>query len=179
MRLREPPLPEPPDRYPYIRARVQGETYVLRVPSLQFATRFAQSIDPKRRAQLEVIAGRLDGGNALAALLAAPQVLDLVAAFVGLCWADPARQLESDQEAAIEEYGARVAEELHEAGWKLTHLAGAGLALGRELAAGLELDAEVREQAAFFLERRARSTASGSRSSATSSAPTEAEPSPS
>jgi hypothetical protein len=175
MQVRATPLPAPPERPPYFAVTVGEQRYILRAPSLHRIGRMVQSVDEQHQRRLTGLVSLLGQGRSILAVAAsAPDVLELFAAFVGVAWADPVHELETEPwvSGALGPYGAAVYEELHEAGWALSQIVLAGLAIARQVQAESALDAEVTAQAAFFLRPKAPSSSSASTSSAGSSEPT-------
>lgn len=98
MRRRDTPLPEPPDRHPFVRVTVVGwdDPLVLRCPSLGRLQRLSRSWDLAIQADdLEALENA--GGGFLAA-----------------CWADPRWELEADKRDS-----AACWDELHDAGFTI------------------------------------------------------------
>jgi hypothetical protein len=181
MRTRPEPRPVP-ERAPYFRAQVfeGAEPAVLRAPSLPAASALMKSISQDQQAQLLGIARRAGAeSNLLAMLLVADEVLPLLAALVGIAWADPGIELEAarDEGEPLERYGARVYEEMHEAGWSVEHVVKCATAVVNEVLQASAIDREVAARLAFLAPRRASASASGSPSRPTTSDASEDEPS--
>jgi hypothetical protein len=182
MRLRAQPLPDCPDRAPYIRVRVAvvDEPVVLRVPSVATVAKIAGCLDRQHVAVIVgLVVGVSEGQPLLASLIgaraSAPGAVGLAAALLGLAWADPVLELETPRppvfsSTALEEFGGAVLEELHEAGWSFGAIVAAVVALLLEVEQAGRLEDEVAARIRFFAETRARATAESSRSRSTSSA---------
>lgn len=178
MRTRPTPLDAPPARSPYFTVVVAGETRHLRTPSLHRIGSVLRAVPAEHRARLMAAAGMVSAGRSLVQMaVAAPEILEALAALVGIAWADPVLELETPPwtSGEVGPYGAAVCEELHEAGWQLRHVALAGLAVARQVQVETELDKEVTAMAAFFRPDPAPSNSNESTSSATTSEPTPGE----
>lgn len=175
MKTRSTPGPTPPERPPYFRVTVLERTIVLRTPSLHKAGTFLRAVPVEKQGELIGTLSMAAGGNLLRAIMGAPDVLELVAALVGISWADPELELEAGSWDGVSDpspYGHLVLEELHEAGWGLSPIARAGLKVAREIMETNAIDQEVRELTAFFRRPRGLSSASESSSSVDPSVPT-------
>lgn len=182
MRTRATPLDIPPARPPYFTVVCAGTTWYLRAPSLHRVARMIQAIGPEHQARLQAVASMVGQGRSLVSLVtSAPDVLELFGALVGITWADPIYDLEAPawttSAGDLARYGEAVFEELHEAGWSLQNIALAGLAIARQVQQGSQIDQEVTDKAAFFLQPKEPGSSRRSMSSATSSEPTSGDPS--
>lgn len=177
MNQRETPLLTPPERPPYFRVTAPGDVeLVLRRPSLPVLASLLRSLGRERQARLLALGTQLqEGVPLLPLLLAADDVLPLLAALVGIAWSDPVWALSATMAEGedLGAYGARVHEELHEAGWELSHLVLAALAVADQVQRSAQLQAEVAVEAArrtaFFRATRASSSESVSPSRPTTS----------
>jgi len=175
MIVRDPPLQTPPTRPPYFRvAAPDGAELVLRRPSLPTVAVMLKSIPEELQLRVAVRLEQIaKGGSLLEVLLMADDVLPLLAALVGMAWADPRLRLQSARGEDIAAYGEAVHEELHEEGWELQHVVLAALAVMDQIQlsaqASAELAPEVARRTAFFRPRRATPSASASPSRSTTS----------
>lgn len=181
MRTRSEPKVVPP-RAPYFTIQVlePGPELTLRAPSVSAATALGKSVPEQQQKQLLGIAAKAaSGGNLLGLLLAADEVLPLLAGVVGICWADPMLELESAraEDELLAAYGARVMEELHEEGWEVQHVALAAMSIFDRVRKSTEISREVAERLAFLAPTRASSRPSGSASRPSGSDGSEDEPS--
>jgi hypothetical protein len=182
MRERLAPLPLPPERDPYFRTTAPGERIVvLRCPSMPVLGGLVRSIGRERQAQLfGVLELAAEGKRSLLQMvLAAEHVLPLLAALVGIAWVDPVLELETEREPDedIGAYGARVYEELHEAGWAVPHVVLAGIHIAERAGQASEIEAEVLARLSFFRRPKASPSEPASPSRPTTSEDTEGEPS--
>lgn len=176
MHARNPTLPEPPKRPPYIQVIVQGVTYTLRAPSLAKVGALIQRLPEQQRYHFLGLPSVVASGTPImSALAGSPDMFALLAAAIGVCWADGAWGLDTPlwTEGSPIPYGEAVYEELHEAGWALDQIAMAVLHLAQHVAEQNTLSAEVVEKTAFFRLRTDSSTESESESSSSTSAATE------
>lgn len=177
MNTRASPLPAPPDRAPYFTVVVLGTPVVLRTMSIHAATKFVRDhISTELQGKMLVALKHSTGNNVgtmLALLRTAPELCELFATVIGLCWADPIQELSTAVPVPLDmpAYGSAVFEELHEAGWSLGHIAAAVVRIIEQVIEQNRIDAETMERATFFLQPRAKANESASLSNATSSAP--------
>ena len=186
MNRRETPLAKPPARAPYFEVLVLGETITMRSLSLHAASKFVRDhVTSDLQIKLFVLIGqqrREDGERADAAMTAltllrsAPELCELFAAVIGLSWADPVFALEtvpgSGAAFDLQAFGSGVFEELHEAGWRLAHIAAAAVRIVEVLIEQNSIDHQIMERASFFLAPTANTSANVSPSSVTTSDPT-------
>jgi hypothetical protein len=179
MRIRENPLPIPPDRAPYFRVSVAGQTLHFRTPSLVELAKLGGVMGREQLKSVWLVAGAVQGGSSLVdALLAARagagDAFGLVGAVVGVAWADPALELETVRPAewtpeTLASFGAAVFEELHESGWKLGQVVAAALAVAEQVSELATFEGEVQERIRFFLRPKAGNPVGSPKPSATSS----------
>lgn len=165
MRIREAPLPIPPDRDPYFRVAIAGATLTFRTPSLPVLAELGRAMSTEQLRSLWLISAAVERGASLVdALLAARagagDALGLVGAVVGVAWADPTLELEAPRPERwtsedLATFGTATFEELHEAGWKLGQVVACALAVAERVSELATFESEVQERAAFFLRSKA------------------------
>jgi len=159
MQPRPQPLPQPPDRRPYVRLdtpTAAGQPYRIPRPSevvgvIDWATEAAQAYGAAR-----------DATDVNGLLAAQSELVQASAYIVMRCWADPATELQARtlyDDLAFSAKGGRraagrlAADELYDDGWPEPDIIEAGMALYREGLAvlqGLPAAMEVDEAAATF-----------------------------
>jgi len=180
MRAREPRLPQPPDRRPYFGILLDEQAIVLRAPSLPRMSAIFDELGEQRRNRLVGLLSQVSEGRPmLAVMLAAHDVVPLFAALLGECWADPDLALDSIREQGedLGDYGTRVYEELHEAGWTLETVLAGALAVMEQVRISAQVSEEVASRAAFFPRRKDSGNANASQSKRSISDAGEADPS--
>ena len=188
MKLRPTPLADPPNRLPYLKVVVGGQTFWARTPSLLTIAHIAKVLDRSNLDPLLELGATVVAGQSLLRAFEAVRdkggdVLELAGCLVGIGWADPAWELETPRPDAwtaesMAAFGGPVWEELHEAGWKLGQVVGLMLALIEQITAQSSIEGEVLERARFFARPRVTTISEPSTPSAPSSvvdpAPSEA-----
>lgn len=157
MRPRPRPLPEPPDRAPYVRVRAGADVLVLRVPSLHRVGVLARAMGEDNAKLLGLLR---PGAKLIDLVQQGPALLELIGALIGCAWVDPGLELETPaphdwSPECTRAYGLAVHEELHEAGWSLGRQLAAAGALFAEITEAARVEEEVLKQARFFGRRTA------------------------
>lgn len=161
MKRRTDQLPIPADRAPYFRVVAAGATVYLRTPSLPVLAKLGAVMGPAQLRSLWLISAAVQGGSSLmdallAARAGAGDALAVVGAVVGVAWADPVLELDTQLPAEwtapdLAAFGEAVFEELHEAGWKLGAIVACALAVAEQVSELAAFEAEVQERVRFFL----------------------------
>lgn len=156
MKARVPPLPDPPERHPYVRVKVLDTVRVLRVPSVLTVAKIAKALDAEQVEQFARLMVSIDRGTSLRSMFdGAEDMFALTGALVGIAWADPELELETLRPevwdaASATAFGAGVFGELDEAGWRFSQIAACALAVTAEIVQSAKLEQEVAERANFF-----------------------------
>jgi len=147
-----------PNQSKYFAVKLKSESVDLRIPSALVFTNLSKSINTENLVSMfSLLSGDADTATIFSAFRnAGSDILSIVGFIVGKAWYHQGLDLEADPNATDLEFGAKVFEELDNAGYDLNDIVMIALTVMHQFKEANTISKEALEKANFFGQKKAK-----------------------